>query len=119
MFFTLVFLFMTGSLIGWVIEVIYRRLFSQKHWVNPGYLTGPCLPLYGISLCMLYLAANAEQYIPIGNVMIRKAILFVMLLCQESGQVKQTKSYQLTSLRSETRDLLYNFSKSSGERYPQ
>ncbi|MBR5090952.1 MAG: hypothetical protein IK093_16110, partial [Ruminiclostridium sp.] len=41
-----------------------------------------------------------------------------LLLCQESGQVKQTKSYQLTSLRSETRDLLYNFSKSSGERYP-
>ena len=43
----------------------------------------------------------------------------ILLLCQESGQVKQTKSYQLTSLRSETRDLLYNFSKSSGERYPQ
>ena len=42
-----------------------------------------------------------------------------LLLCQESGQVKQTNSCQLTSLRSETRDLLYNFSKSSGERYPQ
>jgi len=79
LFFTLAFLFMTGSLIGWVIEVIYRRLFSQKHWVNPGYLTGPCLPLYGICLCMLYLTANAEQYIPIGNVMIRKAVLFVIM----------------------------------------
>jgi len=28
---------------------------------------------------MLYLAADAEQYIPIGNVMIRKAILFVIM----------------------------------------
>ena len=41
--------------------------------------------------------------------MLFKCACGALLLCQESGQVKQTKSYQLTSLRSETRDLLYNF----------
>ena len=54
-FLILTFLFAVGSVTGWCIELIYRRFVSQKHWVNPGFLAGPCLPLYGFSLCILYL----------------------------------------------------------------
>jgi len=62
---TLAFLFFIGSLIGWGIEVLFRRLFSAHHWMNPGFLVGPYLPLYGFSLVTLYLLAGLEDYLSI------------------------------------------------------
>lgn len=53
------FMFMCGSLLGWVLELFYRRFFSdEKKWINPGFLTGPCVPLYGFGLCAMYAMAN-------------------------------------------------------------
>ena len=46
-------LFMFGSCTGWVIELFYRRAAHGK-WINPGFLTGPCLPLYGNGVLLLY-----------------------------------------------------------------
>lgn len=46
-------LFMLGGSIGWVLELCYRRLAHGK-WINPGFLTGPCLPLYGTGVLLLY-----------------------------------------------------------------
>lgn len=48
------FLFMIGSLIGWLIELFYRRFVSTKKWINPGFLNGPYLPLYGFGLAIMY-----------------------------------------------------------------
>lgn len=48
------FLFFIGSVIGWCIEVLFRRFFSAKKWLNPGFLTGPCLPLYGFGVMGLF-----------------------------------------------------------------
>ena len=79
LFLKLAFLFEVGSMFGWGIEVLYRRFFSQKHWVNPGYLTGPCLPLYGMCLCIMYLIADTEQYIRIENTVLKKLTLFVIM----------------------------------------
>lgn len=78
-FLILSFLFSIGGMTGWVIEVFYRRFVSQKHWVNPGFLTGPCLPLYGFSLCILYLLAQTEQKLPIADAHLRKAMLFLLM----------------------------------------
>lgn len=78
-FLILTFLFAIGSMIGWGIELIYRRFVSQKHWVNPGFLAGPCLPLYGFSLCILYLLAMVEDRLPIDDLAWRKAVLFVLM----------------------------------------
>lgn len=81
-FLILAFLFSMGSLIGWGIEVLFRRFFSAKKWINPGFLTGPCLPLYGFSLCVLYLMAGLENTLPIQTDWLRKAALFIiMALC--------------------------------------
>ncbi len=55
------FLFSVGSLIGWCIELFFRRFVSNratKKWVNPGFLTGPWLPLYGSGQCVLYAMAS-------------------------------------------------------------
>lgn len=49
------FLFFVGSCIGWCTEVLFRRIFTAKKWINPGFLTGPYLPLYGFGLVGLYL----------------------------------------------------------------
>lgn len=48
------FLFFIGSSLGWVIEVIFRRLVTAKKWINPGFLTGPYLPLYGFGVIGLF-----------------------------------------------------------------
>lgn len=79
LFLTLAFLFCIGSVIGWGIEVVFRRFFSAHHWVNPGFLVGPYLPLYGSSLCLLYLLAMLEPLIPVENAWVKKLLLFVVM----------------------------------------
>ncbi|MDD4290954.1 MAG: putative ABC transporter permease [Clostridia bacterium] len=49
------FLFFIGATSGWCIELVYRRFFSPaKKWINPGFLNGPYLPLYGFGVCIMY-----------------------------------------------------------------
>ncbi|MGN0393876.1 MAG: putative ABC transporter permease [Coprococcus sp.] len=58
----ILFLFFMGSIVGWIIELFYRRFISKsninKKWINPGFLIGPYLPLYGSGICVLYLLAS-------------------------------------------------------------
>lgn len=51
-------LFFVGGILGWVIELFFRRFVSAKKWVNPGFLAGPLLPLYGFGVCALYLLSS-------------------------------------------------------------
>lgn len=60
-------LFVIGSLTGYVIELFYRRFVSQKRWVNPGFMVGPYIPLYGFGVILLYAISNfgiAETNLP-------------------------------------------------------
>ena len=83
LFLTLAFLFFIGAITGWVIEVLFRRFLSsanpERKWINPGFCTGPYLPLYGVGLCMLYLIASLEQYNIIKDYFWNKALLFLMM----------------------------------------
>ena len=47
------FVFMVFSFLGWILELFFRRFVSQKKWVNPGFLRGPYLPIYGIGVLTL------------------------------------------------------------------
>lgn len=81
----LTFLFCIGCSVGWIIELFFRRFFSgenpERKWINPGFLSGPWLPLYGFGLCLLYLLAGLEQYIA-GGGWLKKVFLFlVMAIC--------------------------------------
>ena len=51
-------LFVIGSVIGYIIELFYRRFVSQKRWVNPGFMVGPYIPLYGFGVIILYGISN-------------------------------------------------------------
>lgn len=68
LFLTLAFLFFIGSVSGWVLELFYRRFISsanpERKWINPGFCTGPYLPLYGTGLCLLYLIASLDTVFP-------------------------------------------------------
>ena len=85
-FLTLAFLFFIGSILGWGLEVFYRRFFSKanpdRHWINPGFCTGPWLPLYGSGLCILYLLAELEKYHITGSLWGNRILLFLtMTVC--------------------------------------
>lgn len=68
------FLFFSGSLTGWGLEIVYRRYFGKaRKWINPGFLSGPYLPLYGTGTCVLYIVSEFNIHIGI------KIILFAII----------------------------------------
>lgn len=50
----ILFTFLLGAMLGYVIELLFRRFFSAKKWVNPGFMKGPWLPLYGFGLVIMF-----------------------------------------------------------------
>lgn len=82
-FVLLVFLFMIGMVIGWIIEVFYRHFKDPKsRWVNPGFCVGPWLPVYGFGLTIIYLITWIEYVLPQDNQILNKISLFmVMSIC--------------------------------------
>lgn len=67
LFLKLVFIFFIGSTLGWCLELVFRRIVHKK-WVNPGFLVGPYLPIYGFGLCIMtysYLIFNDFNLNPV------------------------------------------------------
>ena len=52
LFLQFVFIFYAGCTLGWILELFYRRIVHGK-WINPGFLIGPYLPIYGFGLAAL------------------------------------------------------------------
>ena len=77
----LLFVFFMGSLAGWCIELIFRRFFGannpEHRWINPGFLTGPYLPIYGFGLVTLFMLSYTP--IPVKNGIIHNLILFLII----------------------------------------
>lgn len=59
-FLLLAFLFFVGSVLGWIIELFFRRI-RHGHWINPGFLKGPYLPIYGLGLAFMYLISSVDM----------------------------------------------------------
>jgi len=57
-------LFVIGCVGGWVIEFFFRRIFTAKRWVNPGFMIGPYLPLYGFGVMAIYVIFYLVAFIP-------------------------------------------------------
>lgn len=79
------FLFATGSIAGWLIELFYRHYFSnpkvngKRKWINPGFLTGPYLPLYGFSSCVLYLLSELMYDKAIGGFALKTVLMLLIM----------------------------------------
>ena len=76
-FITLCLLFIVGGSCGWAIELFFRR-FVHKKWVNPGFLAGPCLPLYGTGVVFLYIICSLD-YSFIANVVWRAVFVIALI----------------------------------------
>ena len=73
MLFNYLFLFFVGSVFGYFLELIYRKLVMKK-WIKPGVFKGIYLPLYGLGLVICYFVYN------LNICFIFKLLLLVMLL---------------------------------------
>ena len=72
LFLILVFIFFIGSTFGWILELFWRRLYHGK-WVNPGFLVGPYLPIYGLSLTLMtgmHLWFESHEILPIFQIIL-------------------------------------------------
>lgn len=58
-FFEIVFVFMFCCIAGWINEVIFRSVKNKK-LINPGFMHGCSLPIYGCGGVIMYLISNAE-----------------------------------------------------------
>lgn len=67
-----IFIFILGSTIGWLVEIIYNLLFFKKKFINPGFLSGPYLPIYGFGFIFIYLLSK-----PIQAIYIKAVVFFV------------------------------------------
>lgn len=80
-FLVLAFLFFIGSVSGWILELFFRRFLSnanpERKWINPGFCTGPYVPLYGFGLCIMYVIVSLESYSLIQNAFWNRAVLFL------------------------------------------
>lgn len=80
LFLVLTLLFFTGSIIGWVLELFFRHyVLKDKKWINPGFLAGPYLPIYGFGICVLFLLALLEPHLPFYGGVAGKIILFLTM----------------------------------------
>lgn len=77
------FLFFIGSCIGWVLEVFFRKFFSKSNpnrkWINPGFLTGPYLPLYGFGLWGMYFISYLSEIAMTGSKTADTVIILVIM----------------------------------------
>lgn len=77
-------IFAIGCSFGWALEVIFRRFWSgnnrSRKWINPGYLNGPWLPVYGIGLCILYVLSGLESLLPMSGVPGKLMLIVIMTL---------------------------------------
>ena len=80
---TLAFLFFIGSVFGWFLELFYRNLCKPRKpgqkWINPGFCTGPYVPLYGFGLCTLFLLALVEEKHLIRNPVLNKTVTILVM----------------------------------------
>ena len=73
-------LFVVGSLFGWVLEVFFRRIFTQHRWMNPGFLMGPYLPIYGFGVLGLYGLSELFRSIPFPEAFPQWVIIILQIL---------------------------------------
>lgn len=79
----LAFLFFIGSVLGWVLELFFRRFVSaanpERKWINPGFCIGPYLPMYGVGLCILFLLACMEEWHLVKHEIWNRVVLFLAM----------------------------------------
>lgn len=72
-------LYVIGATAGWISEFFFRRIVHKK-WINPGFLVGPNLPLYGTGTMILYLLCSID-YSFISSTVLRNIFIIFVITC--------------------------------------
>ena len=67
-------------------RLFFRRIFTAKKWINPGFLHGPYLPIYGFGACLMYAVSEVDLNIsesPALNLLIRFLVSAFLLTAIE------------------------------------
>lgn len=80
MLFHYLFVFMVGSVYGYFLELLYRRIMLGK-WIKPGVFYGIYLPLYGMGLCICYFVYCLNVYLIVKIILVTIFLTFIELLC--------------------------------------
>ncbi|MBR7112158.1 MAG: putative ABC transporter permease [Clostridia bacterium] len=72
------FLFCSCATAGWCLEVVYRA-FRHRKVVNPGFLTGCCLPIYGTGGVILY-CLSGMKFRSLPNEYVRVAAILLIAM---------------------------------------
>ena len=77
--FKVLFIFSFAAILGWIIETIYR-FFMSKKLVNPGFMSGCVVPIYGFGALILYFVCKLSDNISYAYKPIIVIILSMILL---------------------------------------
>ena len=70
---TIFFFFIVYSFLGWCLEVIFH-MYTQKKFINRGFLYGPVCPIYGSGSVLMILFLTPLQrngiYLFIGSIIV-------------------------------------------------
>ena len=88
-FLKLAFLFFIGSVLGWVLELLFRRFLSgnnpERKWINPGFMVGPYVPLYGSGLCILYLVSRLAERNTLASPLWNNILMLLLMAAAMTG----------------------------------
>ena len=82
--FEYLFLFCLCATAGWLLEVVYRG-FRHRKVVNPGFLTGCSLPLYGVGGCILYFLSGLKlrvmpnEFLRVATILLLAALVMTLI----------------------------------------
>lgn len=95
--FEYLFLYCVCATAGWCLEVVYRGIRHRKV-VNPGFLTGCCLPIYGIGGSILYFLSGLKLRLPYEFLEVALILLMavaVMTLIELIGGAIAVKAFHI------------------------
>lgn len=71
----MVYLFLTGSILGWCLEVVFRSICHGEIYI-PGFLIGPYCPIYGMGMLIItYLCAHRSKLMAYIKIVILSSML--------------------------------------------
>lgn len=77
-FLAMAFLFFVGSILGWGIELVFRRIVHHK-WINPGFCIGPYVPIYGSGLMLMFVTSYVGSLVDTGKVWLNDVIILLII----------------------------------------
>lgn len=78
-FFKYLFIFCLFSVVGWILELVYRSIVMKK-FINPGFMSGCVVPLYGFGAVIMNIICNLFSNIQSSYKVILIFIISVILL---------------------------------------